>query len=53
MTLSLIEKIGIIFKYTFSSFLSIEMLILTLLLFCVLIYNLKRKNQLVQMLILL
>lgn len=50
MTLSLIEKIGIIFKYTFSSFLSIEMLILTLLLFCVLIYNLKRKNQLVQML---
>lgn len=49
MNLSLIDKIGTIFKYIFSSFLSIEMFILSLLLFVILIYNLKRKNTLVQM----
>ena len=49
MNLSLFDKIGIIFKYIFSSFLSIEMFILSLLLFIILIVNLKRKNTLVQM----
>ena len=49
MNLSLIDKIGTIFKYIFSSFLSIEMFILSLLLFVILVYNLKRKNTFVQM----
>lgn len=49
MNLSLIDKIGTIFKYIFSSFLSIEMFILSLLLFIILVYNLKRKNTFVQM----
>ena len=49
MNLSLLEKLGTIFKYIFSSFLSIEMFILSLLLFVILIFNLKRKNQIVQM----
>lgn len=49
MNLSLFDKIGIIFKYIFSSFLSIEMFVLSLLLFIILIVNLKRKNTLVQM----
>ena len=49
MNLSLLEKVGMIFKYIFSSFLSIEMFILSLLLFVILIFNLKRKNQIVQM----
>ena len=49
MNLSLLEKFGIIFKYIFSSFLSIEMFILSLLLFVILIVNLKKDNELVQM----
>ena len=49
MNLSLIDKIGTIFKYIFSSFLSIEMFVLSILLFIILIVNLKRKNTLVQM----
>ena len=49
MNLSLIDKIETIFKYIFSSFLSIEMFIMSLLLFIILIVNLKRKNTLVQM----
>lgn len=49
MNLSLIEKFGVIFKYIFSSFLSIEMFILSFLLFCILIVNLKRDNELAQM----
>ena len=49
MNLSLLEKFGIIFKYIFSSFLSIEMFILSLLLFIILIVNLKKKNYIVQM----
>ena len=48
MDLSLIEKIGVILKYIFSSFLSIEMLIVSLLLFFILLFNLKRKNRIVQ-----
>ena len=49
MNLSLFEKFGIIFKYIFSSFLSIEMFILSLLLFLILIVNLKKKRLMVQM----
>ena len=49
MNLSIIEKFKIIFQYMFSSFLSIEMLLLSLLLFIILIVNLKRNNVLVQM----
>ena len=49
MNLSLIDKIETIFKYIFSSFLSIEMFIISVLLFIILIVNLKRKNTLVQM----
>ena len=49
MNLSLIDKIGTIFKYIFSSFLSIEMFIMSLLLFIILVVNLKRKNTFVQM----
>ena len=49
MNLSLMGKLGVIFKYIFSSFLSIEMFILSLLLFVILIVNLKKDNELVQM----
>ena len=49
MNLSLFEKLGVIFRYTFSSFLSIEMFIISLLLLVILIYNLKRNNRVVQM----
>ncbi len=48
MDLSLFGKIGIIFHYIFSSFLSIEMFIISLLLFAILIFNLKRNNRMVQ-----
>lgn len=48
MNLSLIDKFVIIFKYIFSSFLSIEMFILSLLLFFILLFNLKKKNKMVQ-----
>ena len=44
MDMSLFEKIEIIFKYTFSSFLSIGMLILSLLLLSILLVNIKFKN---------
>lgn len=49
MNLSLIEKLGVIFKYTFSSFLSIEMFIFSLLLFCILVYTVKVNNHFIQM----
>ncbi len=49
MNLSLFEKFGIVFRYMFSSFLSIEMLILSLLLFLILFVNLKRNNRIIQM----
>ncbi len=48
MNLSLLGKLGIIIKYIFSSFLSIEMFILSVLLFVILIINLKRNNRFVQ-----
>ena len=49
MNLSLTEKFKTIFQYMFSSFLSVEMLILSLLLFVILIVNLKRKNTIIQL----
>lgn len=49
MNLSLIEKFENISKYIFSSFLSIEMFILSLLLFLILVINLRRNNKIVQM----
>lgn len=49
MNLSLIDKFGVIFKYIGSSFLSIEMFVFSLLLFLVLVFNLKRDNRVVQM----
>ena len=49
MNLSLFEKIGVIIKYTFSSFLSIEIFMLSLLVFLVLYINIKRKNQIIQL----
>lgn len=42
------EKLVLVFKYMFSSFLSIEIFILSLLLLFILIFNLKRKNHFVQ-----
>lgn len=47
MNLSLFGKIGLIFKYIFSSFLSIEMFIFCLLLFLGLVFNIKRKNKII------
>ena len=48
MNLSLLGKLGVIFKYIFSSFLSIEMFVISLLLFVILIYNLKKNNRMVK-----
>lgn len=45
MDMSLIEMIGVIFKYMFSSVLSIEMLVLSLLLLGILLVNIKLKNK--------
>lgn len=50
LNLSFIDKFVVIFRYIFSSFLSIEMFLMTLLLFFVLLVNLKRNNRLIQML---
>ena len=48
MNLSLLEKIANVFTYMFSSFLSIEMFVISLLLFCILYINLKKDNRIVQ-----
>ena len=48
MNLSLIEKFKVVFNYIFSSFLSIEMFVLSLLLFIILLVNLKRNNKFIQ-----
>lgn len=45
MELHLIEKFNLIFKFMFSSFLSIEMLLISILLLVILIINLKQKNK--------
>ena len=49
MNLSLFGKIGLIFKYMFSSFLSIEILVLSLLLFCILLFSINNKNKYFQL----
>lgn len=49
MNMSLLEKVLLIIKYMFSSFLSIEMFIFSLLLFCILIFNIKRKSIVVNL----
>lgn len=50
LNLSFIDKFVVIFRYIFSSFLSIEMFLMILLLFFVLLVNLKRNNRFIQML---
>ena len=45
MDLNLIGKLGTIFKFIFSSFLSVEMLLISLLLLIILIVNLKQQNK--------
>ena len=45
MELNLIEKFNLIFNFTFSSVLSIEMLLISVLLLIILIVNLKQKNK--------
>lgn len=49
MNLSLLEKLETIYHYIFSSFLSVEMLILSFLLFFILVVNLKKNNFIIQM----
>ena len=49
MNLSLFGKIGLIFKYIFSSFLSIEILVLSLLLFCILLFSINSRNKYFQL----
>ena len=49
MNLSLFGKIGLIFKYMFSSFLSIEILVLSLLLFCILLFSINSHNKFFQL----
>ncbi len=49
MDLSLFGKIGLIFKYMFSSFLSIEILVLSLLLFFILLFSINNKNKYFQL----
>lgn len=49
MNLSLVGRLRVIFKYISSSYLSIETLLLSLLLFLILVVNLKRDNKMVQM----
>ncbi len=51
MNLSIIDKLVTVFKYIFSSFLSIELFILSITLFAFLIFNFKKKNKYVQILI--
>ncbi len=48
MNLSLIDKLVVIARYLFSSFLSIELFVISLLLFLVLFVNLKKDNRIVQ-----
>ncbi len=45
MNMSLLEKLGVIFEYMFSSFLPIGMLLLSLLLLCILLVNVNVENK--------
>lgn len=47
MNLTFFDKLMVIFKYTFSSFLAIELLLFSALLFVILILNMKRKVKVV------
>lgn len=47
MFLSLIEKIGLVIKNAFSSFMGIEMFLIILLLFLYLVLNIKKNNKIV------
>lgn len=47
MNLTLLEKVFTIFKYTFSSFLAIELFLFSALLFIILIVNMKRKEKVI------
>ena len=47
MKLGIVKKMKIIFETLFSSFLSIELILLFLLLLVLLIINLKRKNKII------
>ena len=51
MNLSILDKITSILKYIFSSFLGIEMLIFSLLLLTILIYNIKTKRKFVEIIV--
>lgn len=51
MDLSIFEKIGIVLKHTFSSFLEIELFILCLLFLILLVININKKNKLVNILV--
>lgn len=53
MNMSFLEKIMTVFKYIGSSFLSIELFILSLLLFLILVINLKKKNKFANYLVLI
>ena len=48
MFLSLIEKMGLVFKNAFSSFMGIEIFLIILLLFLFLVLNIKRNNKIVK-----
>lgn len=45
MNMSFLQKIGTVFKYMFSSFVSIELFLLSLLLFLILIINIRLKKK--------
>ena len=51
MNLSIVDKFITLFKFIFSSFLSIELFILSIVLFIFLIVNFKKKNKYIQLLI--
>lgn len=48
MEMTVIDKIGLIIKYTFSSFMGIELFLLSLLLFLFTFLNIKKNNKLVK-----
>lgn len=52
MNLSVIGKIATVFKYLFSSFISLNLFILALLLFLLLFFNIKRKSKYVHYIVL-
>lgn len=49
MNISVFNKIGLIFKYIFSSFITIELFIFSILVFILLIINLKKKNTFINL----